>query len=476
MGRVYDRCERAKPLPISAVHWSVLDAATPPTLKRREPGPPGDPVRRTMRLSIYEGSVTQIFLTWTTGAVLIGYLLHLGASPTEIALVGSVPLLAQVMSPFAAFLAGNFGHRRLLTAAFAIVGRVGWIVAVILPQLPIAPEARAAVLVVIVLVSSVFQASAGTLWSSWMGDVVPEDVRGRYFGFRTGIVGVIGTAANLGAGWFLDRVAAPLSFQVVLAVSIVCAGVGIWLYFLHFDPPAPRTRRSLWTVLSEPLSDPNFRSLLRFAVYWQFVVLLAAPFVIPYFLDQLRLTFTQVAIWSAIAAATAFVTTVAWGRVADRFGNKAVLAIGTFVAGIALPTCWILAGLTGVTWLVWASAVFDAVAWGGIGPALFNLCLASAPGDKRMPYLAMFALVTGLAGFLGGALSGPLLVWMQGVSIDLFGGVWTGYHTLFAVSGLLRMQAWRLLRPVQETDAWRTRDVLRALRSGWRQTGFFWRT
>jgi hypothetical protein len=31
------------------------------------------------------------------------------------------------------------------------------------------------------------------------------------------------------------------------------------------------------------------------------------------------------------------------------------------------------------------------------------------------------------------------------------------------------------LRYVDESNAWRTRDLLRQLRSGWRMAGFFWR-
>jgi hypothetical protein len=38
-------------------------------------------VRRTMRLAVAEGSITQAFLNWTTGGVLVGYMLHLGATP-----------------------------------------------------------------------------------------------------------------------------------------------------------------------------------------------------------------------------------------------------------------------------------------------------------------------------------------------------------------------------------------------------------
>lgn len=308
-----------------------------------------------------------------------------------------------------------------------------------------------------------------------MGDVVPEKQRGRYFGFRAGVVGVVGMLANLAAGWFLDRVAAPTSFQVVFVVAVLSAGVGVALYFRQYDPPTPRRRTALRDVLVTPLRDANFRRFLLFAVYWQFVVLLAAPFVIPYFLEELKLTFTQVAIWSAIAAVTALLTSSLWGRVADRVGNKAVLALGTFLAGTILPASWILAGFTGHVYWIWLAGLFDALSWGAATPALFNLALVSAPREGRVAFIAMYALVAGLAGFLGGVLSGPLLTLLQRAQLELFGLTWTGYHSLFLLSGLGRSQAWRLLRRVREAEAWRTRDLLREMRTGWRRIGFPWR-
>lgn len=432
-------------------------------------------IRRTMKLSVLEGSFTQIFLNWTSGSVLIGYMLHVGATPFQIGLVSSVPLLAQASSPFAAWLAGLAGRRKVLTALLATLGRALWVLAAFLPQLPIPPEARATFLVALVAVSSLFQASAGTLWASWMGDVVPDRERGRYFGLRTGIIGVVGMLANLGAGWFLDRVGIPLNFQIVIGASVVLAGIGIYLYLLHYEPPPTSPRLSLHETLLKPWRTPNFRRFLLFSIYWQLSVLLAAPFVIPYFLDQLRMTFTQVAIWSAIASMTALLTTAQWGRVADRVGNKAVLAIGTFLAGSSLPLCWILAGLTGNLVFIWISAVFDALAWGAIGPAFFNLALASSPRENRATFIAMYSLATGLAGFVGGVLSGPLLTLFLPLGFTVGGVQWTGFHSLFVLSGVLRMLAWLPLRPVKETNAWRTRDVLRAMRFAWRALGFPWR-
>jgi MFS family permease len=443
-------------------------------------GQPNSPVppeiQRTMRGSLFEGSAMQVFLNWTSGSVLIGYMLHLGASPTHLGLVASVPLLAQAMSPLAAWLAAVLGRRRLLVVLNAIFARSLWILAAVLPSLGLPPAAEPTFIVVLVLVSSVFQAANSTLWASWMADVVPDNVRGRYFGMRTGIAGLVGMLANLGAGWYLDRAATPIGFQVVLAVGVVCAAISVMLYLTHYDPPSPRVRVSLLEVLRVPLADINFRRFMMFAVYWQFVVFLSAPFVFPYFLDQLRLTFTQIAIWSGIAASTALLTTMLWGRIADRVGNKSVLAIGTFVAGAVLPTSWILAGVTGRLYFIWVSAVFDAIAWGAIGPAIFNLALASAPRGQRTAFIAMYALTSGVAGFIGGLLSGPLMLLLRPLaSVELLGVQLTPYYGLFLMSGVGRSQAWRLLRHVKESNAWRTRDLLRQMRHGWRMAGFFWR-
>jgi MFS family permease len=439
------------------------------------PPDPRDPIQRTMRVSVLEGSATQVFLNWTSGSVLVGYMLHLGASPTEIALVASVPLLAQAASPLAALAAAVLGRRKLLTAVVAVLGRGIWVLAAVLPAMRLPAALLPGLMVLLVLVSSAFQAANGTLWSAWMGDVVPEKRRGRYFGYRAGVVGMVGMLANLAAGWFLDRVAAPVGFQVVIAVAVASAGLGVGLYFLQYDPPTPRRRAALREVLLGPLQDANFRRFLTFAVYWQFVVLLCAPFVIPYFLEQLKLSFTQVAVWSAIAAVSALVTTNLWGRVADRVGNKAVLAIGTFFAGTLLPATWILAGFTGHVYWIWLAGACDALAWGAITPALFNLALASAPQRDRVAFIAMYSLVSGVAGFLGGVISGPLLTLFQQIQLHVFDLTWTGYHWLFLVSGVGRSQAWRLLRPVREVESWRTRDLLREMRTGWRRIGFPWR-
>lgn len=85
----------------------------------------------------------------------------------------------------------------------------------------------------------------------------------------------------------------------------------------------------------------------------------------------------------------------------------------------------------------------DALAWGAGGPAIFNLLLVSAPKGNRASYIAMYSLVSSLAGFIAGAMSGPLYELLNQVDLS----AWSGYHSLFVLSGLLRLSAiWPLLK------------------------------
>jgi MFS family permease len=414
-----------------------------------------------MRLSIVEGSLSQIFLLWTTGSVLTGYMLHYGASTSEIALVSSVPLLSQLFSPLVAWFASRLSQKRFVSAACALIGRCLWLLAALAPNLGISANTMPVFLIMLVGLSSFFQASLGTVWAAWMGDVIPEEKRGRYFGRRTGIVGVVGMVANLLSGWFLDTVKAPLNFQVVIVVSVGFAIVAAVLLLFHTDPVTNKENIDLKEILVSPWRETNFRYFLFFAGHLHLAIFLSGALITVYFLEQLGMSFSQLALWSVIAAITGLITTEFWGRLADRIGNRTVLLIGLCVMGIGFPILWILADIKDNLNYIWLSAVADAVAWGAAAPALFNLALVSAPAAKRLSYIAMYSVVTGLLGFLGGAISGPLYTFLNGFSV----GQWSGYHSLFVLSGLLRLSSSFFLLRVKETKAWDPQWLLRLLKS-----------
>lgn len=426
----------------------------------------GEQIRHTLKISIIEGSFTQVFLVWTSGSILTGLMLYLNATPSQLAAVASIPLLVQMMSPFSAYMVSRLGSRLQFMIWSGLVGRGIWLVPVFLPLFGLSGPALPNVMLGVVFLSALFQNSLGPAWASLMADVVPDASRGKYFGLRNGLLGVIGTASGLGAGVFLDHVPAPAGFQVVLLVAVIFALIGIRLYAFHDEPRLARPESSLFTTLKAPFYDLNFRRFLRFAVYWNASVMLAAPFVIPYFFQHLQMTYTQVAIWASIASVTTLFIGAWWGRVADRVGHKQVLKVTTFIAGSAHPACWMLATPGNLTF-IWMSGVMDALSWGGINAAMFNLSVATAPRDKRIIYLAVIGAVTGGVGFLFGILSAWLLEFFSRHEGHLGTFHWTGYHSLFALAALFRMHAWILLDQVHEVRAVPARQILRWL---WNRT------
>jgi MFS family permease len=111
---------------------------------------------------------------------------------------------------------------------------------------------------------------------------------------------------------------------------------------------------------------------------------------------------------------------------------------------------------------IWVGAVIDAFTNTAIGQDSFNLLLSSTAPIKRTAFVSAFFATTGLAGFLGGVASGPILeAFSHSVfAISSLGLQWTEYHWLFLVSAFLRVQAWWLLKPIHEDGAWSMHEML----------------
>ncbi|CAN5250928.1 MFS transporter [soil metagenome] len=437
-------------------------------------------IERALRISIYEGCATQIYLNWTTNAVLAGFLTYMGATPSQLAMASGIPQLAQCVAPLAAWLQARYPHRRAICTSAGFLSRTVWIIPAIAPMLVGPKEAAdllwdhaAAYLLGVIAFSSVFASIVTPVWTAWMGDVVPQNRRGRYFGLRSGILAVAGMAANICAGMALDEIARPWNYQVFLIGAVIFAGVGLNLYRKQYEPRPHVHRTSLLESIRIPLRDHNFRRFLMFSTYWQASVMIGAVFVFPYFITTWKLTYTQIGIYQAVYAIMTLLFGPLWGKIADHAGNRAVLSITTLIAGSLLPMTWIL-GTPGDPTMLWVSAVVDAFAWSAINPAVFNLSLATAPPKQRMSYLGVLAACTGIAGFAGASIAGPLLEFCKDYEFSVSGWHWTGYQWIFLISACFRSCAFFFVLPVQEAKAWRTRDLLRALMP-WNISGFPWK-
>src|SRR5262249_38062512 len=87
---------------------------------------PSSAVQRGLRLSIVEGSLSNIHITVCSGAFLTGFALLLGAGDFELGLIAALPFVGQLFQFMGAYLEERLGERRRLTVLSAGMSRSLW--------------------------------------------------------------------------------------------------------------------------------------------------------------------------------------------------------------------------------------------------------------------------------------------------------------------------------------------------------------
>jgi MFS family permease len=325
----------------------------------------------------------------------------------------------------------------------------------LLPFLPLGAAAAQSVLLIVSAVTAVLGVLGNNAWVSWMSELVPRRIRGRYFGRRTALCTVGGALASGAAGMLLDW-ARPrgLTGAALAALQVLACGSGALTAALmlrqhdpapHIDPTPLRLRQAL-----VPLRDRSVRGLLVYLLAWNVAVGVAGSFFSLHMLLNLRMGFTLVALHGAGLGAARVLAAPLWGRLIDRLGARPVLITCAF--GIsAIPLIWLFPTPTN-RWPLIMDAVMAGVLWGGHNLAAFALPLTVTPRKGRPFYLAAFAATSGVAFSVATAAGGALAGLLPAHAV-VFGRPLLSLQWLFAISALLRFGAAFFALRIHEPDA-----------------------
>lgn len=445
-----------------------------------------DEIRTSLRASTLDGIFATIFCNITGGVLLSNFFVELQASPFQIGMLASIPMLANLLQPLGAYWADRTSSRRLyglwvygisrllwLPLALAIIGLSGHLVA---------PQGMILATLVVMAATHFLGAIGSASWLSWLAILVPRQLRGRYFGFRNSTFSLTSLVALPCLGLIVSHWpgGSIQGFGVLVAVGVV-AGIISLGYQSRMTDVNPRTylaRASappLEPVIelgtdgpTPPIAGPpelpetahrsilnNFPFLL-FLLYfglWSFGVNLSNPFFNLYLLDNLTLDLSWVTLYNGLGAGANLLMLLIWGKLADRIGNRPILLlVGVLVA--LIPLCWLGTGATSLSIWLWFPLLH--LLGGGAGAAIDlcinNLQLTIAPVQHHTKYFAMTAAIGGISGALGALLGG----WLAQLSDT--GGI----GGLFALSSILRLVA---LLPL----VWLQEPQRRSLRQIWQQ-------
>jgi|GEM_PF-471299 len=385
---------------------------------------------RSKSLSVLEGSLNSVTVGLTSNFV-GAFAIALGVSNLVIGMLATLPsLIAAVVQLLVTIFRKMFATRKKHIIFFAVLQALMWLPLIFAPQL----HTPGPWIILFVTLNTVFGMLIGPVWNSWMGDIIEEEERGRFFGRRNMFTGMIAFISTIAAGWILTTLKLSIhplaAFGILFALACVFRLMSAYYLSKMSDPPEQG--------LSDEAPDPiafiiraDRTELGKFTIFlmlFNLSVYLAAPFFSVYQLSILHFdyfTFTMLACASAISS---FVTMIFWGKYVDDIGSRNVLV----VCGFLIPFVPLFWALTTNVWLLLLVEAFSGIVWAGFTLSTSTYLFDATERKNRTRELAEYTLMIHLAIFIGAMAGSAILGFFDKTDPRAF-------ITIFIVSAIFRL-------------------------------------
>lgn len=338
----------------------------------------------------------------------VAYILYLGATPFQIALLVSLPtLLGSVIQLKIPGLISKWGTRKgfvrwglfafaLLSClmAFAFLFGKGWGVYFLIFGF---------------CLYEILNQTFLTAWTSWTGDVVSHSRRGEFFAHRTRFNHIAMFLTTLAGGFFLSKlvkmgITPATGFCTLYLLGGLFRLFGFWIIQKPAEPPITHdvgpTEKALVSFFKN-IRHPTLGWFLLYGGIVNLVIYMGATYLAPYFLQDLKINYTIYSILFCSLILGKFAFYPLWGRRADKEGGKKILILcGLLFA--TYPFFWLFSHA--IFYLVLVQ-IYRAIFWSGYETASYKFLLDATTSRNRPLFASYTNLFNGILA-VGGAMLG----------------------------------------------------------------------
>ncbi len=394
--------------------------------------------QKTLKRSMNEGAAASV----TTGvgdSYMTPFADALGAQPIHIGFLSAITALA---SPFAQ-LRGSYlmvkNPRKKIVLAFVFFNAIMWLALAaiaILAYIKTKNLSFVYLLIIAYALLGIFNGFAFPAWYSWMGDLVPEKDRGRYFSKRNVVTGIVSLVTFLVGAFILDffgQKEIMLGFFLLFIFAFLFRLLSFASFRKHYAPPLKIHRSNYFSFWQFIKRFDNYGKFSVYLAFFEFAIMVASPFFAVYMLQELGynqnyLLYTLVAMSSSLFY---LLFTPLAGKFSDRYGNARLLVIAN-VCFIFTPLLWLIS--ENPIYLIVIPQLIAGIANAAFVIASTNFTYDAVSPEKRGSCIAYTNVLIGVGSFLGAILGGYLLSVLPSDTLSL-----NKFFLVFILASLLRL-------------------------------------
>ena len=442
-------------------------------------------LERALRRNIVAGCLGWTFFGLVSGMFLTRFGQMLGLTKFQFGLLGAVPMIVFPARLYASVLVERLGHRKKFFTGVFAASRAIWLLVILIPFVlsPDEPGLRAALFLGLLLVSNTLLAMGIPVWMSWLGDLVPEERRGRFWARRSAIASAAPVVPVFALSLLFDHMKGAgcelWAYVIIFGFAVLVGQIDLWV---HYGIPEPKMKRVAGTpsfrrLLGEPLRKPAFRRFLYYVAITTFSTLFLGHFTMLYLFKVFRgvsvavplgfttlhlRTFGLLSAIGVINVVLGLLLSRTWGYLIDRFGNKPLLRLLTLIL-VPLPLLWLFItpehpfAATIPVFLI-ARVVYTAKMY-----LTTNVLYALSPRENRTMYAAVHGVTYGVLGALSPVIAGLLMQGLGDFETSLGGIRVEAFHILCFITVGVRVVEQYVLGGVQEPKSKSAGTLVRCL-------------
>jgi MFS family permease len=342
----------------------------------------GSALRQSLRIVTVAWMYGVVWMSCVSGDQMRALAKMMGFDDFFFGLMAAVPFIATFGQLNAAVVIERTGLRKYQFMDCSIVHRLLWLAVAMTPLLLPIPSGWAVGVMLVILAASSFLAAVATpAWMTWMGDLIPRRIRGRYFARRAQWTTIVQIVTVIAISIVLDLATVPgkpetkegqpvLLYVIcgIFAVGAVFGTIDILLFRrirevmpsvaqaqpaplveIRTPPPDRKTPGSLlrygwrslastvYQLLLDPLKDRVFRHYVFYGATITFTMTVAGWFFWRYATEGLG--FSKLGtnlLFMVVGPLAGSVTANWWGTLQDRWGRRPVLIIATVGTVVSL--------------------------------------------------------------------------------------------------------------------------------------------